>query len=146
MTQIKARCYCGVVSFDLDTEPEAVTYCHCGDCRRWTGAPVAAFAAIASVAVNTNELGAGRKFPSGTTRWNCADCGSPLLARFDYLPGQSYIPIGIISNAADFEPGLHCHADSALPWLKIDDALPRSHGSGRETLRSAHLASDGPDS
>ena len=45
-TAFTGRCYCGAVSLHSDTPPLTVAYCHCSDCRRWAGAPVAAFAAF----------------------------------------------------------------------------------------------------
>lgn len=67
-------------------------------------------------------------------RWTCATCGSPLAARFDYLPGQIYVPIGILDQAAELAPQLHCHAAQTLPWLCLNDDLPRSAGSARAVL------------
>ena len=36
-------CRCGAVRFEASAEPHHVSYCHCGDCRRASGAPVSAF-------------------------------------------------------------------------------------------------------
>ena len=57
------------------------------------------------------------------------------MATYDYLPDQTYVPLGVLDQADTLAPQLHCHADSALPWLHIDDDLPRSAASGRDTLR-----------
>lgn len=115
-----------------------MAYCHCSDCRRWTGAPVAAFAAFETPdAIFSPPLDAGRSFAPGVRRWTCPECGSPLAATFDYLPGQIYVPLGLLDNAQEFPPALHCHADSALPWLHQSDGLERTSASARLTLRSA---------
>ncbi|MEM6423293.1 MAG: GFA family protein, partial [Pseudomonadota bacterium] len=42
------RCYCGAITLEATAAPLTAAYCHCADCRRWTGAPVAAFAAFAA--------------------------------------------------------------------------------------------------
>jgi hypothetical protein len=62
-----------------------------------TGAPVAAFAAFDEVAV-TFTPDQGRKVAAspGVTRTFCAVCGSPQTGRYDYLPGQVYIAVGIL--------------------------------------------------
>lgn len=57
-----------------------------------------------------------------------------MTAAFDYLPGQVYVPLGILNDAATLPPALHAHADGALPWLDIRDDLPRSEGTARATL------------
>ena len=132
-----ARCYCGAARLSFARPPLTVAYCHCNDCRRWTGAPVASFAAFAADDVAGREAFHPNppKTP-GVQRFNCQNCGSPLMATFDYLPGQVYVPLGICDQAAEFEPQIHCHSDKALPWLHINDGLPRKDGSARETLTS----------
>jgi hypothetical protein len=115
--------------------PVAVTYCHCADCRRVTGAPVAAFAAFpeADLAFVPN---AGRKITAtpGVMRTFCGSCGSPLAGHYDYLPGMIYVPLGLIDQAASFPPEMHAHAENRLPWLQIDDALEQYPGSARVCL------------
>ena len=115
-----------------------VAYCHCRDCRRWTGAPIAAFAAFTAGDVTFEPaLGPGVEFVSGVRRWACARCGSPLAATFSYLPGQAYVPVGLFDNAEAFAPRSHSHVGSKLSWLHLADDLPRSQGSGRDRLNTA---------
>ncbi len=134
---VTGRCYCGQTRIEADASPFTVAYCHCGDCRRWTGAPAPAFAAFREGQVRLTPAHTPAKpVTEGVTRWICPDCGSALLARFDYLLNQVYVPLGVIDQAQDFPPELHCHADAALPWLHLDDGLPRTGGSGRGTLNA----------
>lgn len=135
--QITGRCYCGAASLNANA-PHFVTYCHCADCRRWTGAPVGAFAAFSPDTIEFEPaLGQPFSVAPGVERWACERCGSPLAARFDYLPGQLYVPLGLLDQAADLSPALHCHTAARLPWLKIEDGLPRQEGSGRVALSAA---------
>lgn len=39
---LRGRCYCGASTLAIDATPQIVTYCHCMDCSRLAGAPVAA--------------------------------------------------------------------------------------------------------
>lgn len=112
--------------------PVTAAYCHCTDCRRWTGAPVAAFAAFDSAGVT--GLGDPVRFAAGVARWACTDCGSPLAATFDYLPDQTYVPVGILDQVDLITPELHSHADSRVSWLHIADDLPRFSASARAQL------------
>lgn len=118
--------------------PLVVNYCHCADCRRLSGAPVAAFAAFPEGSL---QIEPGPGVPSshtpGVVRWFCKSCGSPLAAQYDYLPSQIYVPLGLLDQAGDFPPVIHCHADAALAWLQINDSLVRQNGSGRDTLLSS---------
>lgn len=133
-----ARCYCGSQRLTFGGPAEVVAYCHCSDCKRWTGSPLPAYAAFAPLHVSLNAGGLQEKsHATGVTRWNCPDCGSPIMATFDYTPDQVYVPLGVIEEAGALPPQLHCHAEHALHWLPADDATPRVHGSGGVTLRAA---------
>jgi len=131
-----ARCYCGASRLTLDKPPATVAYCHCDDCRRWTGAPVAAFAAFDRAEVQDQLPDAYQAVPS-VERWTCPTCHAPLAAAFDYLPQQIYVPLGIIDQADMLPPVWHSHAANALPWLRIHDDLPRSEASARDVLNRA---------
>ncbi|MEL6467592.1 MAG: GFA family protein [Pseudomonadota bacterium] len=135
--KLTARCYCGASRLTFDKPPATVAYCHCSDCRRWTGAPVAAFAAVARAEIEAQLPAQPYHASSGAKRWHCPICHSPLAASFSYLPDQLYIPIGIVDQADQLAPEMHSHIDSALPWLHIDDDLPRSGASSRAMLNKA---------
>ena len=132
-----ARCYCGQVHLRTPAEPLIVAYCHCCDCRRWTSAPLPAFAAFDSDAVTLSRTVEEREHSEGVFRRHCPNCGSALTARFSYLPGQTYVPLGIFDNAEAFAPSLHCHADRALSWLHVQDDLPREIGTAQDRLNAA---------
>ena len=129
------RCYCGASRITADVAPDTVAYCHCSDCRRVTSSPLPAFAAFAEDAVTlVPDRGQAKEVTKGVSRWFCPDCGSQLKARFDYLPGQVYVPLGILDQADDLPPEVHCHNDSALSWLHVQDTAERIDGTARATL------------
>ncbi|MBS8228900.1 GFA family protein [Vannielia litorea] len=127
------RCYCGATRLSA-SGPASVAYCHCTDCRRWTGAPVTAWVGVADATVALMPAPAPISVTEGVTRWACPACGSPLAARFSYLPGQTWLAMGTLDQAASLTPTLHCYAGEALPWLHIADDLPREQASGHEVL------------
>ncbi|MBB5514211.1 hypothetical protein FHS89_000209 [Rubricella aquisinus] len=133
---LTGRCYCGAIGFEIDAAPQTAAYCHCTDCRRLTGAPVAAFAAFAAADVTYLDAATHLKMSDDVERWHCGRCGSALASWFSYLPDQIYVPLGVLDAAGSLAPTVHCHADSALPWLHIADDLPRVMGSAREVLHS----------
>lgn len=71
-----------VIAAGRDFVPRDDPYCHCSDCRRWTSAPVAAFAAFdeGEVVFTPNE-GSQVSVNPGVTRTFCGSCGSPLTLR-----------------------------------------------------------------
>ena len=132
-----ARCYCGHVEVSADQDPVTVVYCHCSDCRRWTGAPLPAFAAFLPNTITLSRPIKEQEHSPGVMRRHCPDCGSPLTARFSYIKDQVYVPLGIFDDLTPLEPRLHCHADKAVTWLHLTDTLPRENGSARDTLNAA---------
>lgn len=134
---ITGRCFCGATQISTTKVPLVIAYCHCSDCRRVTGGPVAAFAAFEASAV-TFEPSIGTEYsPSaGVTRSFCPKCGSPLSGRYDYLPGQIYIPLGVLDQIEELQPELHAHYGERPSWLHIEDDAERFTSSSRTRLNS----------
>lgn len=118
-------CLCAAVRFAAHAGPIWRSYCHCGDCRRATGAPVAAFVGFPEE-MTTFEGEARRSFRAGSIeRSFCGRCGSPLTYRDEKLPGEVYVYLGVMNEPERFAPTLHAFESQRLPFLKIDDHLPR---------------------
>ncbi len=98
---------------------------------------MAAFAAFAPDALEMEPNIAEIEHVPDVARRACPTCGSPLTARFGYLPGQVYVPLGIFDDASELVPSVHCHDDARLPWLHIADDLPRMGASARDRLNEA---------
>lgn len=135
---ISGRCYCGATTVRGEQPPQIVTYCHCLDCRRASGAPVSAFAAFDENAITfaPNE-GQTVEIVKGARRSFCGRCGSSTAARYDYAPGQVFVSLGILDQADQFAPVQHAHAGHCLSWLKIDDTAERIAESSRTQLAAA---------
>jgi len=135
---LTGRCYCGAHSVSATAAPVVVTYCHCTDCRRLSGAPVSAFAGFAAGSLAYSpKLGPGRSHFDGVTRWFCEQCGSQLAASYDYIPDQLYTPVGLWDQADQLPPARHAHHTSRLDWMELADDLPRDSGSARSVLNEA---------
>lgn len=139
-TILTGRCYCGASIINASRAPITISYCHCTDCRRWTGAPVAAFAAFKEqdFMILPNE---GRRIEasSGVSRTFCTECGSPLTGRYDYLPNKVYISLSLFDQADDLVPSMHSHEANRLRWLHIKDDIERMPSSARSTLNSGSV-------
>lgn len=131
------RCYCGAHSISATADALTVAYCHCGDCKRWTGAAAPAFAAFDASSLVITPAIAPTTYENGVARVNCPKCGSPLQAAFPYLPSQTYVPVGVLDNLETYAPELHCHANAQVSWVHCDDGLPRADASARDTLNEA---------
>ncbi|MEM8750050.1 MAG: GFA family protein [Pseudomonadota bacterium] len=135
---VTGHCYCGAISFESHKQPQTVAYCHCEDCKRASGAPVAAIAAFAADAIAFSpNAGTGFSPSEGVTRHFCGKCGSPLMSRFDYLPDQAYVPLGILDDASRLAPKVHAYESQRYPWLHIEDSAERFPQSSRAALRTS---------
>ena len=127
MTMHAGSCRCGLIGAETAIEPFWVSYCHCRDCRKQTGAPVMAF-----VGFKEGDL-AWHGTPqtwhsSGVTRSFCGHCGSQIGYRDDKLPGEVYLSLGFMDEPENYPPRLHAFERRRLPFLHIADDLPRYDG------------------
>ncbi|WP_027053778.1 GFA family protein [Mesorhizobium erdmanii] len=118
-------CRCGAVRFEASAEPHHVSYCHCGDCRRASGAPVSAFVGfpVDKVMFTGKSL---KMYENGpVTRSFCAICGSPIAYVDDRLEDDIYFMLGAMDMPAAFTPTQHAYVGEQLPFLHMSDDLPR---------------------
>ncbi len=127
------RCYCGHIQFFAKAEPKSVSYCHCADCRRVCGSPVAVFAGFEEGAIEfTPDEGKAIEVNEGVRRSFCPDCGTPLTGRYDYIAGMNFVPLGLFDQIDKLAPQFHSHVNEQAKWLHIDDNLERLENSSRD--------------
>lgn len=118
-------CRCGAVRFEAQGEPLSVSYCHCSDCRRATGAPVSAFVSFRAegVSLSGDTL---RTFENGAvTRSFCGTCGSPIAYLDQRLADHVYFMLGAMDSPAEYKPTLHAYVREQLPYVHMPDGLQR---------------------
>lgn len=128
--KIAGGCRCGAIRYEAIDTPIEVTYCHCSDCRRYTGAPVVAWVAFDTK--NVRFLKGERKIyeSSPGIGWGfCDTCGTSLS-----LDGISLRYSGIhitefhistLDNPEEFVPDRHMFDGERIPWFDVADNLPR---------------------
>ena len=119
-------CLCGAVRFRTSADPQSVSYCHCKMCQRQTGAPVSAAACFPKGTVKWTS-GSPKLYVSspGVERGFCSECGSTLI----WQSGEEIcIKIGTLDHPESVKPDRHIWVANSLPWLHIDDKLPRYVG------------------
>jgi hypothetical protein len=121
-------CLCGAIRYRADGPPHKPHYCHCRICQRAVGAPVTAWVnlPLAGFAWTAGEPAWYRSSPE-LRRGFCPTCGASLCTLAD---GDTYVCVTLASldDPARIAPVLHMWTSSQLPWLKINDALPRHAG------------------
>lgn len=125
-TRYSGRCRCGAYRFHANAEPFQVSWCHCSDCRRATGAPATIFAGFRENVVELlgNEA-AVHQVTSDAARLFCSQCGTPIGYRDVRLPGEIYYYLGLLEESSRLVPQLHAFEAERLEWLNIVDDLPR---------------------
>jgi len=112
------RCLCSAVQFELVGEVPSLYQCHCGLCRKQSGA-----ASDAATIVRTDQF----RWLSGENAVHswvkatgfrtdfCATCGSPVP---NLLRGKPYywIPAGLLEGEGELQVAVHLYLGSKAPW------------------------------
>ena len=119
-------CMCGAVRYEASGDPEHHALCHCGDCRRWSGAPMSGWIAFKDSAVAIT--GAPLTYASSEhgRREFCGTCGTGLFYRnAKFLPGIIDIQSGTL-DAPEADPaGAEIMVKERLPWMEDLSGLPK---------------------
>ena len=75
----------------------------------------------------------------GVYRGFCGNCGTPLSYEADRSPGEIHFYISVMDTPHVFIPDHHVFYDEHIPWLELNDDLPRYDGLDRH-----HPGSWGP--
>lgn len=121
-------CLCGNVRFEIWGEPSAVGYCHCRMCQLALGGPVSAWMACEKKFVKF--VGDAPKIYQSSLiaeRAFCGSCGTSIYTDIKALGTSDFysIRLATLDNPQDFPPSCHFGVESQLPWLEINDDLPR---------------------
>ena len=126
-------CLCGAVRYRIQGAARWVAHCHCQSCRRHTGSPVTTFVGLTKPQV---EFIAGtpreRESSPGVWRRHCADCGTPLTYEAKRCDDETHIYLCTLDDPGAFTPQLHVFTEETVPWLHVEDGLPRYAKTSRE--------------
>jgi hypothetical protein len=124
MAQHSASCFCGKVAFTVSGSPQAMGYCHCGDCRSWSAGPVNAFTLWTPESVEVtrgqDQIGTYNKTPRSLRKF-CKSCGGHLMTEHPHWKLIDVYAAAIPSLA--FAPGVHVHYQETV--LPMRDGLPK---------------------
>lgn len=121
-------CLCGAVRIQARLPSKWVAHCHCSYCRRAHGAPFVTWAGFEDASVTIDDP-TGRlhwyESSPGARRGACAQCGSPMLFASTRWPGETHIARALLDEHLDKPPSAHVFYDTHVPWLDVNDALPK---------------------
>ena len=118
---------CGNVEYDISDNLIYAGYCHCSECRRWTGAPFSSTGGVKDVDF---ELIKGESFLSSYKKgensisYFCNNCSSIVYGR---VPEHNmiFVMLGTLVESPSLKPQWHIYTDSKLDWYQICDDLPQ---------------------
>ncbi|NDV01958.1 GFA family protein [Pseudoroseicyclus tamaricis] len=123
------HCLCGATSFSYEGKENWRSYCHCDSCRRFTGAPVAAYLAVPHGAWAWTGAEPRRYESSPGTGWlSCATCGSAIAYDSDREPDEIHFMAALLDDPSGIVMQHHSHHEERLAWFNLHDDLPKHRG------------------
>ncbi len=130
----RGRCHCGATRWQFDGAPTWACYCHCDDCRRNCAAPVVAWLGVPVARFGwTGDAPRVRHSAPGVQRHFCGTCGTPMAFEAVHYPGDMHLYAAALEDPAAFAPEFHVFWKDRLPWLRLEDDLPKYDGSVRDS-------------
>lgn len=125
-TVATGSCFCGAVRAEMISDPFWICFDHDDDCRRAIGTPLTVWVGYRPGQVKF-ITGQPKSFSKtkGIVRSFCADCGTSISYMDEALNDELYVTIGFLDDPARFEPQAHAYWQMKLPWLHVDDNLPK---------------------
>ena len=129
-------CLCGELRYEA-RNPIDAGYCHCRICQRSSGAPVLAWVSFANANFSfaKGEPRTYRSSPRGEREF-CANCGTQIAFRGGGTPTRIDVNIASLDDPTQAVPEYHIWTGSRVPWLHIDDDLPRYSDEGPDSPTS----------
>lgn len=126
---LTGQCHCGAIQYQVADALSHKTVCHCTMCRGTTGAPCVAWFTVARADFRLLQ-GAPVHYRASAhaTRSFCSACGTQLLFVDDATPDELDVTTCSLHEAARIAPAYHTYMDSAMPWMRPADDLPRYPG------------------
>ena len=119
-------CLCGSIRYQSAEPPQWAAHCHCGMCRKVSGAAFISFVQFPVESVEwTHEQPAQFESSNDVIRRFCPKCGGTLTFEAD---GLLFISLGSLDEPEKVQIECHVYTKSRIPWMKLADDLPDYSG------------------
>ncbi|BBB69939.1 aldehyde-activating protein [Undibacterium sp. YM2] len=126
MQTISGQCSCGKIAYHYPAPALQIVACHCGLCRRMTGAALSSYVVVKEaelVFTQGQELLKSYTVTSRTQRHFCTDCGTPLYnSNQETYAGLSMLYLGTVNQHESLSPRMDIYCENKLPWLSTADS------------------------
>ncbi len=124
---LQGRCLCSSVVFYVKDAFLYAGYCHCSECRKFSGAACSPNAGIEAEFLRIEQgeafIKEYVKTPASTMCF-CGNCGSSLFVKKPQW-GRVHVRLGSLIDEPSMHPSSHYHVASKARWEVINDELPR---------------------
>ena len=119
-------CLCGAIRYRSAAPPMRCVICHCGDCRKHSGAPCLSFVHFPKHSF-TWVLREPQRYRSSqyAERGFCPECGSTLSMHEVILEDRVQVTLGSLDSPEQVMPQDHVWTESQISWFEVEDDLPR---------------------
>lgn len=133
--RLTGGCLCGAIRYSIGGYSSAV-HCHCGMCRRATGAPFATWVSLprSRFRLETEPPPAYRSSPEARRSY-CAACGSQLFMAYGD-DDEISVSLGTLDDPSAIEIGANIFAGGRLAQVRGFDAELRDWEEFEERTQS----------
>lgn len=137
----KGACFCGAVRLEVSGAPGLQGYCHCDDCRSWSGTPVTAYclwpAAAVKVTAGAEHLATYSR-DGKTIRQHCAKCGGAVMTETEAFGMIDVYPP--VTPDFPFAPAAHIYY--GMRMIDMPDGLPKFRDMPERAGGSGEMITD----
>jgi hypothetical protein len=126
LQNFECSCHCGATSLRLSALSQASINCHCGLCRRLSGAAFTTWvtARADDVALTGDHASRTYRPTENLERVFCAQCGTHIVTKHKRYPDIVGIPAGLLEGLDLPSPKGEYFVRDKAPWFQISSRLP----------------------
>ena len=122
----QASCFCGAASLTVPLPLRPPIHCHCGQCRRLSGAAWTTWVSAPLPAVSIQGQDALRSFAAtpNVLRHFCGRCGTHVFTADARMPNVLGIPAGILPTECLPKAKGHYFVSDKAAWATLPEGEP----------------------
>src|SRR5688572_27931644 len=113
------QCHCGAVKYEMSDNTIYQAICHCGDCRRHSGAPFVAWALVPMDQLKIDGETTEYASSANAQRHFCPKCGTSLFYTNSVtFPNQIDVQTATLDDPDLLPPQIQVQAAERLGWME----------------------------
>ena len=125
MKKIKGNCLCEQIEFTVNDNFVYAGYCHCSNCRRYSGAIAIGGIQVDDLVITKGKMNIKKYSKSEQSiSYFCRTCGSGLFVEKPDA-GLIHMRYASLDETPTLMPQAHIYVASKADWYEINDNLPQ---------------------